>query len=140
MTLLVVDASVAAKWVLVEEYTDAALRLLDVDFDLIGPDLLLLELASVLRKKARRDEITVEGGRLMLQAIRRAPLQLQPSDPLLEPAWEIASEFDRGIYDCIYLALAAASGSRMVTADRKLINAIAGSRLAEHLLWVEDIP
>ncbi len=62
MRLVVIDASIAVKWVLTEPGDDAALKLLE-DFgagnvDLIAPPLLLAEVASALSKRCRRKELT----------------------------------------------------------------------------------
>ncbi len=45
--------------------------------------------------------------------------------PLLPLALEIAIAIGHSIYDCIYLALADQEDCRVVTADRRLPNAVA---------------
>jgi predicted nucleic acid-binding protein len=47
--ILVVDASVAVKWYLSEDHTDAAEKLLDGGFDLHAPELIFTELGNVLK-------------------------------------------------------------------------------------------
>lgn len=140
MSTYVVDASVAVKWMVPEEHTHAALRLQSAADRLLSPDLLMVEITNVLWKKVRRAEITGAEGRTILDAFRGSPIRLVPVHPLLEGAWEIATGFDRSIYDSLYLALAVAEDGRMVTADRKLLHALRETPLAEHLLWVEDLP
>ena len=54
---LVVDASVAVKWLITEEWTEESRRLLAASIDRHAPDLILAETANVLWKKARRGEI-----------------------------------------------------------------------------------
>jgi len=44
---------------------------------------------------------------------------------LLDLAFNIASGFDRTVYDSLYLALAVQSKAQLVTADEKLANAVA---------------
>jgi predicted nucleic acid-binding protein len=139
VTAYVVDASIAVKWMLPEEHTAAALRLQGVTTDLSSPDLIVVEVANVLWKKVRRGEIAEEKGREVLGIFQMSPLRLVSADLLLEGAWEIAARFDRSMYDSLYLALAVSEDCRMVTADRKLLNATRGTPLAEHVLWVEDI-
>lgn len=56
MRTIVVDASVAIKWVVEEEGSDAAAAL--ADQDLTAPSLLMVECANVLWVKARRGELT----------------------------------------------------------------------------------
>ena len=67
------------------------------------------------------------------------PIQQHPNTLLQDAAFALASVTGRGIYDCLYLTLARFLGAPMVTADRKLYDALAGGPLARHLRWVEDI-
>ena len=59
--MLVVDCSVAAKWVLAEPGEIDAFRLLDQqalgELSLIAPDLLLTEFASLIAKRKRRKQM-----------------------------------------------------------------------------------
>jgi hypothetical protein len=61
---LVVDASVAIKWVLPEEGHGLALRIQDLyedeKLDLVAPCLLIAEAGNVLWKRVRRGELTRE--------------------------------------------------------------------------------
>jgi len=50
-----------------------------------------------------------------------------PSRAVLPEALKIASEFERSVYDSTYIALAVATGSELITADERLVNAL-GSR------------
>ena len=140
MTRYVVDASVVIKWFVPEVHTDAALRYLDDAHERLAPDLLLPETGNILWKKVRLGEITEGEGRNILRAVAAAPIQIHPSGPLLDPAFAIARALDRSVYDSLYLALAVAHECRMVTADRRLHNALRNTPLAAHLRWVEDAP
>jgi predicted nucleic acid-binding protein len=66
------------------------------------------------------------------------PLITHAVVPLLEPAYEIAVVTGRTVYDGVYLALASALGCRLVTADRKLYNALQGGPFAGDMIWVAD--
>ena len=57
MSKVVVDASVAAKWLVTESLSDKALALLGGPDDLISPDLLLPEVGNILWKKARAGDL-----------------------------------------------------------------------------------
>lgn len=50
MSILVVDAGVAAKWFFDEPLSDEAARLLDPSYELHAPDFFLLEIDNVLCK------------------------------------------------------------------------------------------
>ena len=139
MSLYVVDASVAAKWFVPELHTEAALCLLDGAHELLAPDLLVAETGNIVWKKFRRGEITQAEGRRILKALKVAPVKLEPSGPLLEPAFEIASGVGRTVYDSLYLALAVLRECRMVTADRKFFDALRKGPFGPNLAWVEGL-
>ncbi len=46
--------------------------------------------------------------------------------------------FDRSIYDSLYVALALRERCKLVTADRRLYNALSLA-FSDTMLWVEDI-
>ena len=135
----VVDASVAAKWLVPEPLTDAALRLRDPGYTMLCPDLLYLEVGNVLWKKVRSRELREDAARPMLRALFEAPLRAEPSAPILPAAWEISVLYGRSVYDALYLALSVALGAPLVTADRRLFRAIRSTSLGEWLVWVEDL-
>jgi predicted nucleic acid-binding protein len=130
----VVDASVGAKWAtpdIVEPLADQAYRFLrahaEGTFDVIVPDLFWLEIGSFLRKTAKRGTITsaLAGRALEAMLVRNFPTV--SSRAFLPEAFKIASSFDRTIYDSTYVAMAAATGRDLITADERLVNAL-GSR------------
>lgn len=120
MTRLVIDASVAIKWVVSEEGTEHAVSLLS-GRPLSAPDLLVAECANILWKKVARAELTAEEALLAARILERAEIELHPMRPLLEPAARLAIDLDHPAYDCIYLALAMANGCQFVTADARFL-------------------
>src|ERR1700739_2971772 len=104
MTDLVIDASVAIKWVIDELGTKEALSLLR--HRLFAPDLLVAECANILWKKVRRRELTLEEAGLASCLLQRADIELAPMRALLEPATKLAIALDHPAYECTYLALA----------------------------------
>ena len=74
---------------------------------------------------------------MILQDFRKLPLRIHPAEEIAGAAWSLASGFDRSFYDSLYLALAASQSCSMVTADRRLWNAV-GSALP-FLVWIEDL-
>lgn len=120
MSKIVVDASVAIKWVVGENGTPEAVTLLKHG-GLAAPDLLTAECANILWKKVRRGELTKEAALLAARLLQRADVELLPTRALLEPAARIAIELDHPAYDCVYLALAVANGWKFVTAEDRFV-------------------
>jgi predicted nucleic acid-binding protein len=114
---IVIDASVAVKWVLSESGSDAADALLDQD--LMAPVLWLAEAANVLWRRARTGDITAKQANARLIELLKAPVASLPIEPHLERALALAMEIGHPIYDCIYLALALHHDTQVVTADRR---------------------
>lgn len=112
---LVIDASIAIKWVIDEPGSHEALALRRTC--LLAPDLLIAECANVLWKKVRRGELTPAEAVLAARLIERADIHLQPMRALIEPAERLAIALDHPAYDCFYLVLAEATDSEFVTAD-----------------------
>ena len=117
---ITVDASVAVKWFVAEDYREEARILLGPGISLYAPDLLPAECANAIWKKARRGEIGsahpfVEGIVTLPQVVR-----LQSSDMLLRDATSIALRTGHPVYDSLYIACARLTNSVLVTADRTL--------------------
>lgn len=139
MSVFVVDASVAAKWVFFEAYSEDSLRLLAERNRLHTPDFCLLELDNVVCKRIRRGEITRAEGNRIRSALRQFPVQMHSFMPLLDLGYDVAIRTARSLYDCLYVALALLLDGKMVTADRRLYDGLAGGPLSRHVLWVEEL-
>jgi len=118
--LIVVDASVAVKWTVLESGRDKALELLDHADELIAPDLLLPEVANVLRRKSRLGEVGLEQAEEALRAVQSAILHFVPSLELVDDAFVLSRTLDHSVYDCFYLACALPA-AKLVTADEKFV-------------------
>ena len=100
MKAFVVDSSVAAKWL---------------------PPLNNEPLAS----EARGLLADWTYGKIELKILISYGLPVTASATILEMALRIGIEYERTVYDSIYVALAVQSGRELVTADEKLANALA---------------
>jgi len=137
LTGLVVDASVAVKWFLPEPCSEQALHLLQDGRELLVPDLLWPEVGNVLWKRWRKGELSKDAADGILLDLRKLPLTIHASSEIAEAAWSFATRLERSFYDSLYLALAATEGCPMVTADRRLWNAVASA--VPFLIWIEDV-
>lgn len=136
----VLDASVAVKWYLDEPGSEAARALQGFTVGLIAPQFLLVEVANILWKYSRKGELSPTTGSRILHHLGGAPIEWQEDSHLYQDAFQLATETGRTAYDCLYLSLAITTDRPFVTADRKLYNALQGTPLERHLVWVDDIP
>jgi len=120
VTQLIVDASIAMKWVVNEPGTAEALTLKRTH-RLAAPDLLVAECANILWKKVRRGELAQEEASLAARLLQRVNINLRPMRNFLDAATRIAVMLDHPAYDCLYLAMAEAEETRFVTADDRLL-------------------
>ncbi len=137
MKSVVVDASVAVKWFLSEIYSAQAHALLN-DHTLYAPDLLFIEVASVLRTRVLQGELEPKHARNVLTALGYFPLHVTASPTLIRSALEIALETKCSIYDAIYLALAVQEKVSLVTADQKFFKTIQSTSLRSHVILLTE--
>lgn len=139
MKLVVVDASVAAKWFLPEADADKARTLLEGRHSLHAPELLWVEVASVVWKYARKRFLSREEAQQIIGHATGFPVERHPVEPLLQDALTLALEHDRTVYDCLYLALAVRESATLVTEDGRLVRSLAGTRLARRVTLLADM-
>jgi predicted nucleic acid-binding protein len=140
VSVLVVDASIAIKWIVDEDGTPDALILRN-RARLIAPDLLVPECANILWKKAQRKELSRDEALLAARLLQSAEIELLPTRSLLEAATRIVIELDHPAYDCIYLALAMENDCLFVTADSSFMRKLGhgrGGRLRERVISLTD--
>jgi predicted nucleic acid-binding protein len=138
LTRYVIDASVALKWFIPEIHHLEAQVLVQARHELIAPDLIIVEAGSAMVKKVRANEIDVADAAASLASLR-ALLALVPAVEMSESGLRLALEYGRSIYDSLYVALAVREACQLVTADRRLYNAVA-PLLPETMLWIEELP
>jgi predicted nucleic acid-binding protein len=122
---IVIDASVALKWVLDEPGEGAADALLDQE--LIAPALWLVEAANALWKRAQRGEISTGEAAERLSELYNAPVTTVAIKEDLPAAAELAGVLAHPVYDCLHLALAIREDTYVVTADRRFHAAVDSS-------------
>ena len=122
---LVVDASVAVKWLVAEEYSAQAQGVAASGEDLHAPRLMASEVANALWRKARIGEIEIGRVGALMAAVVEMPVHWSADETYCSDAARLALSLDRPVYDCVYLALAHRIGARVVTADERFANALA---------------
>ena len=129
---VVVDASLAVKWLVEEEYSDRATaltRLWDEEgIQPIGPFLLPFEVANALHRRVARGEMDVEAAADLLQGMMAVGVALTETPDLHRRALELASQLRQGaVYDAHYLALAESLDCELWTADQRFYRAASAS-------------
>jgi predicted nucleic acid-binding protein len=119
---IIVDASVALKWVLDED--DSVLARALATRELAAPELLWSECANGLWRWVRRGVLSGRVAQARFVALRRAPIALTSAGELLDRALMLAVELSHPVYDCVYLALALQRGMQVVSADRRFVNVV----------------
>jgi len=122
--LVVLDASVAVRWVVEEEGSVEAAALLEQELSWITPRLLLTEVASALRRKVADNALApaVAGQALdvLLQAVADGVIRLIDDERIIGQALLLAMSLQHKVPDCLYLALAEREGAAIATADDRL--------------------
>lgn len=141
MSAVVIDASVGIKWFVPEVHSSEArqwrhrpepLHTLAFFFD--------LEISNILWKKVRRGELSRADAHLILGQLPVLALMRHLEAPLLTTAFDLANHARCSVYDCLYVALAAQLGGRMVTADQRLHSNLSATPWAANVCWVGDLP
>lgn len=130
---LIIDASVALKWVYLEAGAAEALALLDRENERVAPDWMIAEVASGLANKIRYEGASLEQAQAALRSLPEFIDRVVPSHALLRRAMELAAELKHALYDCLYLASALDEGGRVVTADHAFVAAAHRAGYAEHV-------
>jgi predicted nucleic acid-binding protein len=120
---LVVDASVAAKWVLPEDGADRAAALHGETDSFLAPSLIYAEIGNAIWKRATWYELSTTDALRALESAIGLFTVLVPMAELAARATEIAIELRHPINDCFYLALAERERAPLVSADKRLIAA-----------------
>lgn len=114
---IVIDASVALKWVFDENGTEAAIALLTEE--LIAPEIWFAEAANALWRHVRLGETSVAEAFTRIDELANAPVASVSIEPYVRRALQLSVQLNHPVYDCLYLALAEHLGTQVVTDDRR---------------------
>jgi predicted nucleic acid-binding protein len=88
---------------------------------LAAPVLLLVEVANVLRRLERQEEISTLEANSAYRDLLQLDVELFPYEPVAARIWELRRNLTS--YDAWYVALAEALGARLATLDARLTRA-----------------
>jgi len=129
-SLVVVDSSVVAKWLIPERDTDEALALRERHRFAV-PDILFAEVANILWKHVARGTIDARNVEEAMSALAYFKPHVLHSQQIFSDACRLAVELNHPAYDCFYLLTAARFGTVMVTADDRLLRKLASTAALE---------
>ncbi len=119
--MLVVDASVLATALADDGADGDTARGYLLTQELAAPELIDLEVASVLRRQWSIARLDLRRAQLALADLYDLPMLRAPHRPLLARCWELRGNLS--MYDAAYVALAEALGTSLLTADVRLAKA-----------------
>jgi predicted nucleic acid-binding protein len=127
LTVIVVDASVLVVALGDDGQDGDTARLRLRGERLAAPELIDLEVTSVLRRQLSRGELDDRRAAQALSDLVSLPLKRASHRPLLDRCWELMGNL--AVYDAAYVALAEALDTILLTGDARLSRA-AGPRCA----------
>lgn len=125
--MLVVDASVIAPAVADSGVDGETFRARLRGEVIASPDLLRIEVMSVVRRQASAGSLTLAEANAAIEDLLDLPLSVFPTAPLLRRTWALRNNITAD--DACYVALAEALSCPLLTADVRLANA-PGARCA----------
>ena len=140
MPRLVLDASIAVKWLNPHESLADKANLIRDDYErghisLLVPAFWEYEVANGLNKAVARGHLTEAEGREAISLLLALHAQKEPL-PSPHESYELARRHQRSVYDSWYLHLAEKTGCEFWTADQKLYNALKDT--VPWLRWLAD--
>jgi predicted nucleic acid-binding protein len=135
---LVIDASVAVKWLVLEDMSDVAKELYGSGDHLAAPRLITTEIANALARKTMHGMLTHHEAKYHFDSLSQFLPDLMDIDELIEPAFDNACALRHPIYDLIYREAARRLDAQLVTADRRFTMKLVGTAFARHVTLLSD--
>ena len=139
---VVVDASLAFKWLVKEERSDEA-RSVARSWEGRGvrtaaPHFMPVEVATALHRRVTESELSVEEAVELVEVLLASGIELHDPPDLYGRAIELASLLSQGaVYDAHYLALAETLDCELWTADEKFFRA--ASPAGRNVRWIGEL-
>ena len=135
--MISIDASVAIKTI-IDEVNSSEARAIVAAFDLvIVPAHAYAEISEVIYRKAIGGLIEAEQARKSLMRLPEV-FTLAPLDTVMADAFDIAMEIRHSVYDCLYVATARRHGTKLVTADARLLLKVANTQYAPVVIGLQS--
>ena len=136
---LVVDANVVIKVFVEEPHSEIARELFAGNDSLIAPGHFLGEVGEVLVRRVRAGEVAA--GQLdIARTLVLNTIEAVAVGEVFDPAFAIAEGATISFYDALYVATAERWDTLLVTADRKMIASLSGTRWTSRVISLADWP
>ena len=132
MTALVVDASVAAVWLLEDEdhpIAEAAYQYVESS-DAIVPQIWQFEIRNILITSARRRRISIDDVESLLTVVDELGMSTD-HEPDFHATMQLALTHNLTFYDALYLELAIRRDAQVATLDSDLVRAATAAGLSD---------
>jgi predicted nucleic acid-binding protein len=130
MADIVLDASVAAKAMVPEQYSDLAISLIEdssnTDVRLVALFLLPVEVTNVIRRRMRLERVSLMEATRILDDFLALPIELLGGAGLHRLALRLTEAHSLGAHDAHYVALAQLLNCDLWTADQRILRAVDG--------------
>ena len=93
---------------------------------MLAPDLIYPEFGNILWKLHRFQGLSQSEAERSLTEFQTINFAITPSFRLLNDAYQIASSYQRTVYDSLYIALSLRQECPLITAHEKLVKSVAG--------------
>ena len=139
--IVVVDASLAFKWLVREENSDRAQAIsrswADDGIQISVPHLMPVEVSNVLHRRVLLGELTEEDALRLLEHLLASGIELREDPNLHGRAMQIAGQLRQGaVYDAHYLALADILGCEYWTTDERFYRAAVP--ISQRMHWIGE--
>lgn len=141
--MIVVDASIAAKWLFREDHTEKALDLATAALvareRILAPPVLWIEVANILRQRMHRFGMPLAQALDLFDRFLEVPVSSHFPRGLVQRALVLADQHQLpAVYDAHYVALAEMLGCDLWTDDRRLLRAV--GRKLQFVKWIGEYP
>jgi predicted nucleic acid-binding protein len=117
--VIVLDASAVLELLLgTTTGREVAERIADPGVGLHAPHLVDVEVAQALRRYVMGGEVDEDSAADALEDLRSLDMERHPHEPLLSRVWELRENLTA--YDAVYVALAEALETALLTCDRRI--------------------
>ena len=139
---VVVDASLAVKWLVEEPYAERAVTLaqswVQRGVQIVAPYLMPVEVANALHRKIAHRELSEDDANSLLDRLMAVGVALREPRGLHFKALQLAVALNQpAVYDAHYLALAEIIGCDLWTADERFFRA--GTGQFSNLHWIGEL-